>query len=114
MDDPVNGVDPAGLFDSNSPLGRILEKGFDRSMQMAGGGAVAGTVGGLGFGTVPGAVAGGLIGFPVGMLEGTIKEGWAKYKKTKEDPRNDAVEKSLDGKEEVFDKGKRYDWKNFR
>ena len=113
LDDPVNGIDPLGLFNFDSPFGRILKKGFDRSVQMAGGGAVAGGAGGLGVGAFPGAIAGGMIGFPVGMLEGTIKEGWDKRHKAQDDPSDEAMDKSLDGKKDVFDKGKNYDWKKF-
>jgi RHS repeat-associated protein len=112
LDDPVNGEDPLGLFKWNRPIGRILNKGFDRSAQMAGGGAVAGATGGLG--AVPGAVAGGMIGFPVGMLEATIKEAWSRYKGFKDDPLNDALEKSTDEKENAFDESKKYEWKQFK
>jgi len=114
LDDPVNGIDPLGLFEWDSPIGRILNKGIDRSAQMAGGGAVAGGTGVIGVGAIPGALAGGMIGFPVGMLEGTIKEGWNRYKGSKDDPLNDTLEKSTDEKEHTFDKSKKYDWERFK
>ena len=74
VDDPVNRVDVWGLWwGEETPGGRIVWSG----LKTAGEWGAKGGVGGLaieGVGAVPGAAAGALLGFPYGLLKGTVTE----------------------------------------
>ncbi len=101
LDDPVNAVDPLGLFNWDSPGGRIIKSGMERAWKGACAGGLAGSIGGMGIGAAPGAVAGGMIGFPVGMLEGTIAEAWKNYNDAATEPVFEIEEYLRDMKEET-------------
>jgi len=75
VDDPVNRLDAWGLEEDwwDGPGGRIVRNG----LETAGEWGAKGGLGGLaidGLGAIPGAAAGAFLGFPYGLLKGTVTE----------------------------------------